>query len=261
MNILERIAADKLREVALKKQVAPERELRQHALFTRPTHSLKDSLERRPYGIIAEHKRRSPSRAVINQGIALEDVVSGYSAAGAGGISVLTDGLYFGGSLEDLQMARAATDLPLLRKEFILDTYQITEARAFGADAVLLIAAMLDPGHLADLAQAAQAQDLEVLVEVHDRAELEAIRDCGADLFGVNNRNLKTFEVDLDTSRSLAGAIPDGALKVSESGLGRPEEIRELHQLGYRGFLMGESFMKTADPGTALDELIKSLQS
>lgn len=261
MNILERIAADKRREVALKKQVAPEGELRQHALFTRPTKSLKGSLERLPYGIIAEHKRRSPSRAVINQGIALPDVVSGYSAAGAGGISVLTDGLYFGGSLEDLQMARAATDLPLLRKEFILDTYQITEARAYGADAILLIAAMLDPGHLADLAQAAQAQNLEVLVEVHDREELEAVRDCGADLFGVNNRNLKTFEVDLDTSRSLAGAIPDGALKVSESGLSRPEEIRELRQLGYQGFLMGESFMKTPDPGAALVELIKSLHA
>ena len=261
MNILERIAADKRIEIALKKKVVPEAQLRNAPLFGRPVVSLKASLEARPFGIIAEHKRRSPSRAVINQGVALPEVVRGYDQAGAGGISVLTDGMYFGGSLDDLLLARATTDLPLLRKEFMLDPYQLLEARAYGADAILLIAALLPPVVVTELTQAAQALGLEVLLEVHNREELEQNLGCGADLFGVNNRNLKTFEVRLDTSRDLISDIPDQALKISESGLGKPEELHELRTLGYRGFLMGESFMKTPDPGKALADFLTSLGS
>ncbi len=259
MNILERIAAHKRREIELKKQVVPESQLRDAALFSRPTQSLKASLGAQNFGIIAEHKRRSPSRAVINQQTPLTEIISGYDQGGAAGISVLTDGTFFGGSLEDLLQARALTELPLLRKEFILDPYQLLEARAHGADAILLIAALLTRAEMEALSAAAHALDLEVLLEVHDREELERSPAGAVDMIGVNNRNLKTFEVSLDTSRELVGAIPSSALAVSESGLGDPAQLRELSSLGFRGFLMGETFMKEPDPGKALSGFLKSM--
>ena len=259
MDILQQIAADKRREVALKKRCVPEDQLRGTALFTRPTHSMKASLQNRAFGIIAEHKRRSPSRAVINQNVALPAVVTGYEKAGAGAVSVLTDGTYFGGSLDDLLLARACTGLPLLRKEFMLDPYQGVEARAHGADAILLIAALLDRSEIAALANLAHDLGMEVLMEVHSAEELEEALVPGLDMIGVNNRNLKTFEVSLDTSRQLAPLIPDSALRISESGLGEASQLRELKALGYRGFLMGESFMKQPDPGIALAGFLKEL--
>jgi indole-3-glycerol phosphate synthase len=260
MNILDRIAADKKEEVRLKKKVVPLDSLRETALFGHDRVSLKTALQSKRFGIIAEHKRRSPSRAVINQDCSVQEVVSGYEKAGASGISVLTDGKYFGGSLEDLLLARATTRLPILRKEFMIDAYQLTEARAYGADAILLIAALLSPGQIADLAAEAQALGLEVLVEIHSAMELEAAVQPGVDMIGVNNRNLKTFEVNLDTSRNLASAIPDTYLKISESGLGSADQLEELETFGYRGFLMGESFMKEKDPGTALSAFVKPLK-
>ncbi len=260
MTILDRIAKHKRREIALKKAVIPESRLREYPLFERPVSSLKASLASRPFGIIAEHKRRSPSKAVINQKVALPDVIEGYDQAGAGGISVLTDGTFFGGSLEDLVLARACTQLPLLRKEFILDSYQITEAKAHGADAILLIAALLDTEEIGTLSEAARALGMEVLLEVHDKEELLKCPADSADLMGVNNRNLKTFEVSLDTSRTLAGQIPDGVLRISESGLGKASDIIDLKGHGYGGFLMGESFMKHEDPGFALAALLKDLE-
>ena len=260
MTILERIAAHKKREIGLKKSLIPEERLREAPLFQRPGVSLRASLEKRPFGIIAEHKRRSPSRAVINQSVALPDVVEGYDRGGAGGISVLTDSTFFGGSLEDLVLARACTQLPLLRKEFILDPYQITEAKAHGADAILLIAALLEPGEINTLSQAARDLGMEVLLEVHDMEELLKCPAGSADLMGVNNRNLKTFEVSLETSRALAEHIPAGVLRVSESGLGTASDITGLKKIGYHGFLMGESFMKNEDPGAALASLLKNLQ-
>lgn len=261
MTILDRIILDKKAEVALKKKLLPETAFSQFALLSRETHSLKASLLERPTGIIAEHKRRSPSRAVINQSSSVSEVASGYERAGAAGISVLTDGKYFGGSLEDLLLARAATNLPLLRKEFIVDPYQILEAKAFGADAILLIAAVLSESELKSLSERAHALGLEVLLEVHNGQELEKSLGAGADLIGVNNRNLKTFEVSLETSRELVGRIPDGVGKVSESGLGSPEQLRELKAIGYQGFLMGESFMKEKDPGAALATLLTEMDS
>ncbi|WP_445382736.1 indole-3-glycerol phosphate synthase TrpC [Robiginitalea sp. IMCC43444] len=259
MNILDRIAADKKEEVRLKKKVVPLESLRETALFMRDSVSLKTALQDKGFGIIAEHKRRSPSRAVINQDCSVKEVVSGYEKAGAAGISVLTDGKYFGGSLEDLLLARATTSLPILRKEFMIDSYQLTEARAYGADAILLIAALLSPGQIADLAAEAQVLGLEVLVEIHGALELEAALQAGVDMIGVNNRNLKTFEVSLDTSRNLASAIPDAYLKISESGLGSADQLQELKAFGYQGFLMGESFMKEKDPGAALSAFVKPL--
>ncbi len=245
----------------MKKKCVPEAQLRGNALFTRPTHSMKASLQSRPFGIIAEHKRRSPSRAVINQSVALPAVVTGYEKAGAGAVSVLTDGTYFGGSLDDLVLARACTDLPLLRKEFMLDPYQVIEARAYGADAILLIAALLSRPEIENLGGLAHELGMEVLLEVHSAEELEAALVPGLDLIGVNNRNLKTFEVSLDTSRHLATLIPDTALRISESGLGDAAQLRELKALGYDGFLMGESFMKQPDPGAALAGFLNQLSA
>lgn len=261
MDILQQIAADKRREVALKKKCVPERQLRSAALFTQPTRSMRASLGKCSYGIIAEHKRRSPSRAVINQKIALPEVVSGYEQGGAGAVSVLTDGTYFGGSLEDLLLARACTALPILRKEFILDPYQVVEARSYGADAILLIAALLDRPEIEALSSLARELSMEVLLEVHSAEELEQAWVPGLDMIGVNNRNLKTFEVSLETSRQLAPLIPASALRVSESGLGEAAQLKELKALGYHGFLMGESFMKQANPGAALKSFLNDLAS
>ena len=259
MNILDKIIRDKKAEVGLKKKLLPAGTLEEFPLFQRKPNSLQKALANHPMGIIAEHKRRSPSRAVINQGCTVAGVVSGYEKAGAAAVSVLTDGKYFGGSLEDLLLARGSTGLPLLRKEFIVDPYQILEAKAFGADAILLIAAVLTESELASLAGEAHSLGLEVLLEVHNARELERSLEAGADLIGVNNRDLKTFEVSLDTSRELIARIPDSVGKVSESGLGRPDELKELKALGYEGFLMGESFMKEKDPGAALAAMLKKL--
>lgn len=261
MNILQQIAADKRREVTLKQKWVPESQLRDSALFDRSTLSMKASLEKREFGIIAEHKRRSPSRAVINQGVTLPEVVTGYEEAGAGAVSVLTDSTYFGGSLEDLLLARACTALPILRKEFIIDPYQVLEARSFGADAILLIAALLDRHEVEALGGLARELGLEVLLEVHSSEELEEAWVPGLDMIGVNNRNLKTFEVSLETSRQLAPLIPESALRISESGLGEAAQLRELKTLGYGGFLMGEWFMKQASPGAALKSFLKELAS
>lgn len=260
MSILESIIRDKKIEVQLRETLIPPSHLEGFGLFDRPTASLRDSLKAQKTGIIAEHKRRSPSKAIINQKGSVSDIVAGYTAAGAGGISVLTDGRYFGGSLDDLLLARASTELPLLRKEFIVSTYQILEAKAYGADAILLIAAVLTEDELQELCKCAHSLNLEVLLEVHSKAELEVSLDVGADLIGVNNRDLSTFEVSLDISRELCSLIPDTIGKISESGLRTAAELEELKQLGFDGFLMGETFMKTSNPGSALGEFLKKME-
>lgn len=259
-TILERIIRDKTTEVALKKQLIPEAQLRSSALFDRDGYSLSAALRKSDTGIIAEHKRRSPSRAVINQSLSVYDVAKGYEEAGACGMSVLTDGKYFGGSLDDLLLARAGCNLPLLRKDFTVDPYQLLEAKAFGADVILLIAAALSPETTAELAKQAKALGLEVLLEVHSKAELDSHLNDHCDMIGVNNRNLKTFEVDINISKTLAADIPDTFVKVSESGISNEEVIAELRPCGYRGFLVGEHFMKTGDPGLYARQFIESLK-
>ncbi len=248
-NILEKIVADKRNEVACRKKVLPATDLERHTLFERKTVSLAGALANGFGGIIAEHKRRSPSRSVINDRLNVQDVVSGYEMAGARGISVLTDGKYFGGSLDDLLLARASVASPLLRKEFIIDAYQLLEAKAYGADVILLIAAILTPSEVTAFTALSKSLGMEVLLEVHNEEELKKFLIPGIDMVGVNNRNLKTFEVDLATSRSLAPLIPEDFVKVSESGISSVESIRELTAYGYQGFLIGENFMKTEDPG------------
>ncbi|MGW1455381.1 indole-3-glycerol phosphate synthase TrpC [Salegentibacter agarivorans] len=261
MNILDKIIADKHKELVLKKLVVPVSQLEQSALFERETISLKEKLRTSKTGIIAEHKRRSPSKSVINQDLNIEDVAKGYEDAGISGMSVLTDGKYFGGSLDDLLYARAAVKMPLLRKEFIIDEYQLLEARAHGADVILLIAAVLEREEIKRLSEFAKSIGLEVLLEVHNEEELQKSIMPSLDMLGVNNRNLKTFEVSTDISKKLSEKIPDDFVKVSESGISSVDVIKDLQQFGYKGFLIGENFMKTNNPGKAAAEFVRELST
>lgn len=260
-DILKNIVSDKRREVELKKKVLPSSELERHALFERQTISLVRALHKGSGGIIAEHKRRSPSKSIINNQLNVQDVAKGYAQAGACGISVLTDGKYFGGSLDDLLISRASVSTPLLRKEFIIDEYQLIEAKAYGADVILLIAAILTPSEVKSFTTFSKSLGLEVLIEIHNEQELHNSVMPGVDMVGVNNRNLKTFGVDLQTSKSLAPLIPGDFLKVSESGINSIESIQDLKAYGYMGFLIGEYFMKTADPGRTASIFVDELKS
>ncbi|WP_067036962.1 indole-3-glycerol phosphate synthase TrpC [Allomuricauda sp. CP2A] len=260
MNILDKIVADKRKEVDLKKSLITVQQLEQSVLMERTSISLASELKNSATGIIAEHKRRSPSKSVINQGLNVQDVAKGYAEAGVCGMSVLTDGKYFGGSLDDLLLARASVNIPLLRKEFIIDEYQIVEARAYGADVILLIAAILSRDEIKSLSETAKSLGLDVLLEVHNEEELQKSIMPSLDMLGVNNRNLKTFEVSLDISKSLSEQIPDDFVKVSESGISTIEAIKELRPYGYQGFLIGENFMKTDDPGESAKKFIDELK-
>lgn len=260
MNILDKIVADKRKEVDLKKSLIPVSQLEQSILSNRDTVSLAAALRNSSSGIIAEHKRRSPSKSVINQKLNVQDVAVGYEEAGVCGMSVLTDGKYFGGSLEDLVLARAVAKMPLLRKEFVIDEYQILEARAHGADVILLIAAILSKKEIKTLSETAKNLELDVLLEVHNEEELHKSIMPSLDMLGVNNRNLKTFEVSLETSKSLSKLIPDEFAKVSESGISSIDAIKDLKQYGYQGFLIGENFMKTDNPGKSAKNFILNLK-
>ena len=258
MTILDKIIADKHKEVALKKQLITTRQLEQYPLFDRETSSLAKALQQGS-GIIAEHKRRSPSKSVINHSLSVQDVARGYETAGASGMSVLTDGKYFGGSLDDLLLARASTQFPLLRKEFIVDEYQILEAKAHGADAILLIAASLTKEEIVSFSAFAKALHLDVLCESHNKEELLKSIVPTVDMLGINNRNLKTFEVSIQTSKDLVTFIPDDFVKVSESGISSVSAIKELKPYGFEGFLIGENFMKTDNPGESATTFIQQL--
>jgi indole-3-glycerol phosphate synthase len=207
--------------------------------------------------VIAEHKRRSPSRGAIREDLEPAEVARGYEAAGAAALSVLTDEPFFGGRIEHLKDARAATRLPVLRKDFVVDPWQIWEARAAGADAVLLIVAALGNGELGWLLAAAGEAGVEALVEVHDREELDRALGAEARIVGVNNRNLRTMEVSLDTALSLASAIPDDVVAVAESGIRTADDLRRLRDGGFGAFLIGERLMEEPDPGQALRELLE----
>ncbi len=260
MDILEKIVIDKRKEVALRKELIPISQLEQSVLFEKQIVSLANNLRNSKSGIIAEHKRRSPSKSVINNSLNVQDVASGYENAGVCGMSVLTDGKYFGGSLDDLLTARASCNLPLLRKEFIIDEYQILEAKAYGADVILLIAAILSKGEIKQFSEFAKSLNLDVLLEVHNEEELHKSVMPSLDMLGVNNRNLKTFKVSLETSKSLSHSIPDDFVKVSESGISNFEAIKELQPYGFQGFLIGENFMKTDNPGESATQFIKELE-
>jgi indole-3-glycerol phosphate synthase len=216
-----------------------------------------DALRRPGLNVIAEFKRRSPSRGPIREDLTPIQVAQQYEVAGAAALSILTEPEFFGGSLEDLRQARAATLLPALRKDFLVDEYQVWEARLAGADAVLLIVAALSDAELRRFHAVAGEAQIDALVEVHDEGELRRALDCGARIVGVNNRNLKTMEVSLETSLRLAERIPEGVIRVSESGLRRGEDLRLLREAGYQAFLVGEHLMQAPDPGLALEALIR----
>lgn len=261
MNILEKIAAHKRVEIAEAKEEVPVEALELLPHFKRKCISLKENLKNSTSGIIAEFKRRSPSHPEINLEADVEKITSEYEKAGAVGISVLTDEEFFGGSMDDLMLARETVSIPLLRKDFIIDEYQVYEAKAIGADVILLIAAMLKPKEIEKLSKKAKELGLEVLLEVHNEEELKNNLFDTVDMIGVNNRNLKTFEVDLANSKTLAEKIPSEFVKISESGISETAAIKELQKCGFQGFLIGGNFMATEDPGKSASEFIKELES
>ncbi len=258
MNILDRIIEEKRKEVAERKAAVPATKLVESPYFPRVALSLKAALtDPGKTGIIAEFKRRSPSKGVINETVTVSEVTQAYTMGGASCLSVLTDGPFFGGSEEDLREARV-NEIPILRKDFIIDEYQIVEARAMGADVILLIAACLTPEEVKRLAVFARSEGLEVLLEIHDETELGHICD-ETELVGVNNRDLKTFTVDIDRSIRLSRQIPEGKILIAESGINRVETILHMKNAGFHGFLIGENFMKEEDPGMAFREFVQEL--
>jgi indole-3-glycerol phosphate synthase len=260
MNILEKIVARKRIEVEDRKQQVDMSELEKFHYFNRETVSLKKFLvDQTSTGIIAEYKRKSPSKGIINDKASVEEVTSAYNNSGASGISVLTDSEFFGGSLDDLLKTRV-NQLPLLRKDFMIDEYQVYEAKAYGADVILLIAACLSPAVVQTLAACAKNIGLEVLLEIHNEEELDHICD-EVDLVGVNNRNLKTFEVNIQTSLDLVDKIPLAKPAVAESGISDVETIVSLKRAGFSGFLIGENFMKQANPAIAFADFVKQLKA
>ena len=258
MNILEKIIADKYKEVAEKSSLVPVKLLERSAYFDVKVVSMKKYVTNpEKSGIIAEFKRKSPSKGIINGSASVETVSIGYMQAGASALSILTDKEYFGGSNEDLKIVRKFNFCPILRKDFVVEEYQILEAKSIGADCILLIAAALEPEKLKSLASFAKSLGLEVLLEVHDAEELERTLCDEVDLVGVNNRNLKTFEVSLDISLSLVDMIPSGFVKLSESGISDPKTLVDLKKAGFDGFLIGENFMKSGRPEQAAYNFIK----
>ena len=258
MNILDKIIEHKIIEVAQRKLAVPVADLQRSQFFSRNTFSLKEFLaDSSRNGIIAEFKRRSPSKGVINSDADVVAVTTAYTNNGASCLSVLTDEFFFGGSTEDLLKARI-NKIPILRKDFMIDEYQVTEAKAMGADVILLIAACLSVQQVKQLAGFAKNLGLGVLLELHAEEELEHMCD-ETELIGINNRNLKTFEVDLARSLKMAQKIPADKIKIAESGIGSASTISLFKENGFQGFLMGENFMKEADPGQAFAKFAQEL--
>lgn len=258
MNILDTIIASKKKEVALRKEQVPVSQLEKSEFFERPVLSLRQSLlDTKKNGIIAEFKRRSPSKGIINAHADVVEVTTAYAANGASGLSVLTDEEFFGGATEDLRKARVNA-IPILRKDFMIDEYQVLEAKAMGADVILLIAACLTPAEVKLLATFAHRLQLEVLLELHDESELAHICEETA-IIGINNRNLKTFTVDIERSLAMAQRLGADKLRVAESGISSPEDIRLFKENGFHGFLIGEHFMKQQNPAIAFGQFVAQL--
>jgi len=259
MNILEEIVAYKRKEVAGSKTNCPVGQLEKSDMFSRKVISMKKALTVPDgSGIIAEFKQKSPSKGIINSSADIEQVTTGYVKAGAAALSILTDNKFFGGSNENLLKARKINACPILRKEFIIDEYQIVEAKSIGADAILLIASCLSKTDINRFARLAKSLNLEILLELHDESELDKI-SSDADMVGINNRNLKNFNVDLAQSIKMAAQITDRFLMIAESGIDSPDIIKYLKKCGFKGFLIGEYFMRSLQPEKACEEFIKKL--
>ena len=259
MDILKNIIANKRQELLVARQKVPAGTLEKDPLFVRPTISLRDGLARSSQGgIIAEFKRKSPSRGLISEHADPVTISRGYVQAGACGLSVLTDYKYFAGRGEDLVRVREANSIPILRKDFIIDEYQVLETRVWGADVILLIAAVLGKDEVFNLSALARSLGLEILLEVHEESELDVLNE-NIDIVGVNNRDLKRMVTDVNTSMTLSENIPEYFPKISESGISDPETISTLKEYGYSGFLIGEHFMQQRDPAQACRKLIEGL--
>jgi indole-3-glycerol phosphate synthase len=259
MNILETIIVKKKIEVEKRKRTKTISELEEMVFFKNKTFSFKEFLLRKDNtGIIAEFKRRSPSKGIINNCSFTADVTKDYAKYGASAVSILTDEEFFGGSLNDLVEARV-NNIPILRKDFIIDEYQIIESKSHGADIILLIAACLSREEIKKFSALAKNLDLNVLLEIHNENELEHICD-DVDVVGINNRDLKTFKVDLNHSIELCKKIPSDKIKISESGIDDVKTIKYLKQNGFSGFLIGEKFMKEKNPGKAFADFVKELK-
>lgn len=255
MSFLSEIIERKRQRVESAKQSVPIETFE----VRRGSHRFRHALLREGVNIIAEFKRRSPSKGVIRADADLKHVVEAYQAGGASAISVLTEEDYFSGSLDDLRLVKESVDLPVLRKDFVFDEYQVYESAAAGADAVLLIVAALDDEKLLSLRKLIEDElGMDALIEVHTREEMLRAVACGANVIGVNNRNLHTFEVSLDTSLSLAKEAPQGTVMISESGLKYATDLARLRDAGYRGFLIGESLMRSENPEADLRDLIST---
>ncbi len=262
MNILEEIISHKKKEVEENKALFPVKLLEKSLYFDGTPVSLRKYIQRPDrVGVIAEIKRKSPSKGDINRHVNVEATSIGYMQAGASGLSILTDSKYFGGSNKDLEKARKFNFCPILRKDFIIDEYQILEAKSIGADVILLIAAALQAEEIKNLSTLANSLGLEVLLEVHNEEELNRSVVGKIDLIGVNNRNLQTFETSIETSKALSEKIPTEFVKVAESGISDPQVVADLMGYGFEGFLIGEHFMQYGEPQRACRNFIKSVKS
>ena len=258
-DILSEIIANKRFEVDLQKQAISIEQLQEGISEAPVIRSMKQALASSKSGVIAEFKRRSPSKGWIKQDARPEEIVLSYATAGASALSILTDEKFFGGSLKDIRIARPLVKIPILRKDFIIDEYQLYQAKIVGADAVLLIAAALEQERCNELTEKAHSLGLEVLLEIHSPEELSYINEK-IDMVGINNRNLGTFFTDVENSFRLAGQLPQDAVLVSESGISDPEIVKRLRTAGFRGFLIGETFMKTEQPGETLQNFLQAIQ-
>lgn len=260
MSILDKIITHKKKDVQERKTLFPVKELEKSIYFKTPSASLKKALlNDEKAGIIAEFKRKSPSKGLINMDAIVEQTTAGYANAGASALSILTDTEFFGGRNEDIISARKQNNIPILRKDFIVDEYQIIEAKSIGADVILLLANVLSANEIKQFATVAKWLGLEVLLEIRDKSELKSVNVL-VDCIGVNNRNLKDFKVNVDQSFELAELIPKDFIKVSESGIDSAKTIHELKKVGFNGFLIGETFMKEKNPETACANLIKEIR-
>lgn len=258
-DILEEIISRKQVLLEEQKKIVGMEQLVESAQENIPRLSMREALLSSPTGIIAEFKRKSPSRGWIKAQALAEEIVPAYERNGAAALSILTDEPFFGGSLKDIRTARPLVDIPILRKDFIIDEYQLYQAKVVEANAVLLIAAALTPERCEELAACAHELGLETLLEIHSEKELAYVGE-NIDMVGVNNRNLGTFHTDVENSFRLISQLPKDTVLISESGISSPDTMKRLHDAGFKGFLIGENFMKTDDPGKALKEFIAEFQ-
>jgi indole-3-glycerol phosphate synthase len=259
MTILENIIVNKRKELVFIKEQNAIADLEKCRLFSRDTISLSEFLsDPVKAGIITEFKRMSPSKGIINSEADVREVTHGYTLAGASAISILTDIKFFGGTINDLLIARELNSIPILRKDFIIDEFQVVESKAAGADAILLIAAALERDQVSVLAAMSHSLGMEVVLEIHSPDELKKVNEY-VNIIGVNNRDLKNFDVDINVSAEMADKIPEQFMKISESGISSPLTVKYLREAGYDGFLMGEFFMRRENPATAFSDFVKQI--